>query len=454
MPAAGGTARAYVYPRLDSAVWAAAGAPPVARVLGFDPDDGAAALLDDKGQPRRLDLRASEVRFASKARLSAVTSINGSDIYGVTEKGAVARMTPSGDWSFEPPSPARWVFPQPNGSVVIAGDQGSHTHLWLIRPTDEEIIESATLPLVSRAARTQVGDRIYFAVDTGLIGVKTRDLSPVRSIRFREPIQAVVPTPSGDRLYVALKGVNGLSVVDRYTESVTEKVDLPSAASDLRMDPLGQNILVRPAGGGDSAWVVAVGTDRVKGVIRGEWRNDLPAFAPGGHIAATRGGDVALVDAQTLAVTQTIAGGAKDYWYFFVWNGFRPRSAGLDRPVTFESAASAPPADSTAVPQPARDSTPSPPLRDATPTMVEPPAAVAPRPARYIVSFAAVLNEQKANEIAAGITVTGVKPRVAAVPSGTTTIYRVVLGPYVTRDEAERMGRESRRQYWVYEESK
>jgi cell division protein FtsN len=31
------------------------------------------------------------------------------------------------------------------------------------------------------------------------------------------------------------------------------------------------------------------------------------------------------------------------------------------------------------------------------------------------------------------------------------TIYRVVLGPYRSREEAERVGKESGQSYWVYE---
>ena len=39
---------------------------------------------------------------------------------------------------------------------------------------------------------------------------------------------------------------------------------------------------------------------------------------------------------------------------------------------------------------------------------------------------------------------------VTAVRDGS-TIYRVVLGPYATREQAERIGRESKQSYWIYE---
>ena len=36
-------------------------------------------------------------------------------------------------------------------------------------------------------------------------------------------------------------------------------------------------------------------------------------------------------------------------------------------------------------------------------------------------------------------------------PGTTTTVYRVILGPYPTRPDAERVGRESRESFWVYQ---
>ena len=390
------------------------------------------------------------MRLASRDKLTSLVSVNGSDIFAITEKGNLERLNPTGDWEFTPPSPARWVFPQPNGAVVIAGNQGSETHLWLIRPTDDDIVASATLPQVTRGFRTRIGDRLYFTVDSGLIGVLTRDLSPLKSVRLASAPVSVAPTPSGDRLYAALTGRNEVAVIDRYSESLAGTVELPGAASELRMDPLGQYVLAKgPAG---VAWVISIATNRVSGTLETGWRADLPAFAPGGAIAAVRGRDVVFVNAADSRETRSIPGGAADFWYFFAWNGFRPRMADLDRPVTFDTpvAAGASP-DSTGA---GTDSMPDPTLRDASPSVVEPPQSVTPTSRVYMVSFAAVLSEARANEVAAGISVNGVRPRVAAAPSGGTTIYRVILGPYSTREEADRVGRDSKRQFWVYEESR
>jgi YVTN family beta-propeller protein len=387
--------------------------------------------------------------MASRDKLGSLASANGSEIFGVDQKGGITRLSPEGDWEFTPPDRARWVFPQPNGAVVIAGTQGSTTHLWLIRPTSDDVLATAALPAVTRGVGTRVGDRLYFTTEKGLTGVLTRDLSPVKSVALEAPASAVAPTPSGDRLYVALRGENKLAVIDRYSESVAATVSLPGPAEELRMDPLGQHLLAKPAADGDSAWLIAVGTNKVSGTVRTAWRSDLPAFIAGGAIATARGGDLAMVAASDLRDGATITGGAGDFWYFFAWNGFRPRSADLDRPVTFDTPVSYPSGDSTRL---EGDTLPRPSVRDAAPTMVS-PGLTPSRQVGYMVSFAAVLSEGKAAEVASGISVNGVRPHVVSAPSGSATIYRVVLGPYASREEADRVGRESQRQYWVYEES-
>ena len=458
MPRTGGTARAYVFPKLDSAVWAAGGSPAVGRVLSFDADAGLVAFIDDRGQPRRLDLRLSEVRSASKAKLTAVASANGSDIYGVTAAGAIVRMTPSGDWTFTPPGRAQSIYPETDGAVVIAGPAGPSTHLWRIRPPDEEILDSTTLSAVTRGPHAQAGDRLYLTSRQGLVGVRTHDLTALKKIQLSGEAQAMAPTPSGDRVYVALSESPRIAILDRYRESIAGAIELPSPATDLRIDPLGQWLLAKPASGVDSAWVIAIGTGRVTGSVSTEWTTDLPTFAPAGTIATLRGPDVIFVDGSTLQPVRTVGGGAKDYWYFFNWNGFRPRAANLDQPVTFPSADSAPVSDTMLLKT--TDSTrAAPPIRDASPTMVPPPASypqaapVAPQRqgGAFMVSFATVLDAQKANEIAAGIELGGSRARVVRAQAGGTPIFRVVLGPYGTREEAERVGRDSKRQYWIYE---
>jgi cell division septation protein DedD len=57
----------------------------------------------------------------------------------------------------------------------------------------------------------------------------------------------------------------------------------------------------------------------------------------------------------------------------------------------------------------------------------------------------------KARDLAASIRVGGENARVVTSVREGSTIYRVVLGPYATREQAERVGRESKQTYWIYE---
>jgi len=447
IPRAGGIGRVYVYPKLDSVVWTVDEAPSLERVLAFDPDAGTIAYVDSKGFPGRLDLRETDVVRASRAKLTSLASANGSDIYGINSKGEIVRLNPTGgDWHFKPPIPARSVFTQPNGELLIAANKGSQTVLWKVRPPDDVAQDSAVLPLSGRAVRTQVGDRIYFSVDSGLVGVKAKDLSPAGTVELPGMVRALAPTPSGDRVYIATAGDSSIFVVDRYSGNVGKAVTLPGAPIDLRMDGLGRYLLARfPKG--DSAWVIAIGTNRLVGAVGTRWEADLPAITPDAELAALGAKDVTLIDPDNLAVKSTVEGGARDFWYFFAWNGFRPRPEGLDQPVTFPSESVY--FDTTASSTP--DGSPlSPIARDTSPTVVVPGNPVT---TGFTVSFAALLDAQKAQQLAGTIVVNGTPAHLVATNSAGSPIYRVVLGPYATRDEADRVGRASRRQYWVFEGS-
>jgi septal ring-binding cell division protein DamX len=223
-------------------------------------------------------------------------------------------------------------------------------------------------------------------------------------------------------------------------------VTLAAPPEDLRMDPLGRYLIARfPKA--DSAWIIAIGTNTLLGAFQTRWSVDLPAITPSGEVATLGDKDVILLDPEKLTTKSTIAGGAKDFWYFFAWDGFRPRAQGLDQPVTFPGEAAG---DSLVA-----SSTPS--TVPSTPAIVDtspaPPPATQPASAGFTVSFAALLAEDKAQQLANTIIVGGTTAHVVSSATAGSPIYRVVLGPYPTRDEAVKIGRASKREYWVYEGS-
>jgi hypothetical protein len=446
LPRSGGQLRVFAYPKLDSVVWIATDpAPPIARVLAFDEEAGLLSFVDAKGIPGRIDFRLDNVSTATRTRLTDLASVDGATIYGLTKDGSLLRTTPSGDWTFKPPRPARAEIPLVDGSLVLVAAKEKSALVWRLHPTDTKILDSAEVPGASRSAWAQAGDRLYFAVEHNLVGVRTRDLQPLNVIELDGHPRALVATPSADRLFALSDSSHQVDVIDRYREKVSEHIDLPGLAQELRIDPLGRYLLVRAAGD-DSVWVVAIGTDKLLGTVRSAWREDLPFVAPDGAIALATGSDVVFVDGETLHEKRRIAQGASDYWYGFAWSGFRPRASSLDQPVRFPGADSV---DSAARAATAAESTaatppPPPPTHDSTPA-----ATLSAK--GWMVSFFALLDEQKARDLAQTIKVHNESARVLAYTRDGQTIYRVVLGPYPTKDDADRVGRDSRQNYWVYE---
>ena len=502
LPRGGGEARVYAYPRLDTVVWTAPSAPVPVRVLAFDDEAGTIAYVDTKGLPSRIDFRQGSAGAVSRAKLTGLSSSDGSTIYGIGADGAVVRYATSGTWVWNGPSSARAVFPQPDATLLVLAERKDGSVVWRLRPPSVKIVDSVLLPRVNRALRTQVGDRLYLGSDRELTGVRTRTMERTPTIAFSDGVELLAATPSGDRVFVVEKTGTGIQVVDRYREQAIGTIDVKRHIAELRVDALGRYLLARPEGS-DSAIVIALGTNRIVGTVGSAWRSDLPFVAPDGGIALAQGADVVIVDGETLRPTVRVRAGAADFWYPFRWTGFRPRDAKLDRPVEFgtrardtvsrpadsaaavpdtsaASPASAPAAsvpapvttqatppaptpgipavaharrDSTVVRRPARDSI----VHRASPAT--PPAAAparrdssARRPVGgFTVSFAALLVGEKARELAAQIHVGREAARVVTAQRDGATIYRVVLGPYRTREEADRIGRESKNSYWIYE---
>ncbi len=510
VPRGGGRVSAVVYPRLDSVVWRSReAAPALARVLDFDGEGGVLAAVDTGERPVRVDLRLGTARRASRSALGAVAAAGGT-FYGLDSTGAVTRLTAAGGaWRVRLTPAPQALLPQRDGSVLAAGSRGGTGVLWVLRPPAAGATDSVRVPGGVRPVGLGASDRVYFAGAGGLLAVQARTLATAAPIALGASLRTAAASPSGDRLYVLTDRAGELQVVDRYAGAVKATVRLPGAARDVRVDPLGRFLLVRPERG-DSAWVVAAGTERVVGAVGGAWRADLPAVLPDGSVLTAAGDDVAVVDGETLRTRRTIAGGAADFWHLVLWNGFRPRAAGLDQPVQFEageendpviddadSAAvgadaappdstlpppdgagpppgiAAPPASGSGVPRP---TVPPPDDAGAAATFVSAGEVLLPeraaarqaaegaqaRPAAgraqrtstgagYTVQFAAAPTEREARRALARLRLPNVTLRVVPRSYDGRTVYRVVAGPFPTRADAERAGRAAGAgNYWVY----
>ena len=461
VPREGGHAYAYRAGR-DSVLWESRDVvPATSAVLGFD--DFLSVLLgrDAAGRVYSVDLRLGNVETLGSAVLGSAARAEGASVFGFDANGRVLRVTPVATWSWEPAGGADLLVPQPDGALITVRNGNSGASISRVIPPETRLTDSATLPRVEQVLRTPAGDRVWFVTGETVTALRSRDLTTALSVSMGRSISVIETTPSGDRLFVGTSE-SALRVIDRFAEREMSKIPLPGAPIGLRMDPDGRYLLVRLAAN-DSIHVVSLGTQRVIAALPGGWREDLPLVTPDGRVLLTRGADVVHVDAETGRERLRYLRGASDLWLQARYNGFRPRAAGLDKPVEFEEyAADSAAADSAlAAMMAARYGNanaadrvmPPPPTAPDPEDRAPAPAQPGDRPPREIwtVSFATLLAEDRAKEMAERIVVDGRAARVIAGSRDGIAIWRVVLGPYDTRDSAERAGMASRLPYWVFE---
>jgi cell division septation protein DedD len=455
----GGLVTAFAYPGLDSVVWRASyRVPPLARALGYDPEDGYLTAVDTAGRPVRLDLRLGAVAIPGSAGGQGHASADGGTVFAINADGAIARYTPVGDrWSVS--ASAEGLVPLRDGSLILAQrSTDDRLQLRRIRPPDTVIVDSLRFSVNADRGTVHgvaLGDRVFLSAGSHLLSLRTREFVQDVDVNVGGAIQSFVPSPSGDRVFVIAEGRDDVTVVDRFSGKVASRVSLPGTPRDLRVDPLGRALLVR--GEADVVWVVDVGTASLVGAVRSVWRGDLPLVLPDGAIALVHGDTVALTSSIDLGLVRNLPDAAKDFWYAMRWNGFRPRASGLDEPVHFR--ASGDQARSTGAPmlrsETGDDSVGTATAPDSTAPVVRDSAtgavAIASRSVGFTVQLAAVLSESLAQQAAVGVSVDGRAPRITTSVRDGRMLYRVVLGPYPSRDEAERVGKATGRSYWVFE---
>jgi hypothetical protein len=459
LPSGGGFAQAH-RAGSDSTLWRSRDRmPAVTATLGFDDFLGVVLALDRAGRVVAVDLRLGTVETLGDERLQGDVTAEGSAVFDLDPQGRVLRLTPVATWNWPVPGGASGLIPNPDGSLLLLTTRAGSTTARRVIPPETRIIDSTTIPAVRLAARTLIGDRVWFVTDSGLMSLAMRDLSRAFTLTLRDSIVALLPSPSGDRVFLATDH-DRLRVVDRYAEKERDTIELPAPGTALRMDPDGHYLLVRGRGA-DTVFVVSVGTARVVNTIVAPWRDDLPLVTPDGRVLVARGADVVLVDAESGRERLRYDGGASDIWSLVRWNGFRPRAVGLDRPVHFEEfAADSAAADSALAALVAARygdlgsigrATPIPAPQDAPPPEAEHPRRPGATHGTWTVSFATMLSEVRARAMADSIDVNGRRARVVAGMRDGVTVFRVVLGPFDSRQEAERAGMLSRMSYWVFE---
>lgn len=471
VPRAGGTVRAYRWDRLDSAAWTSSVAvPAVGRILGFAPGPGYLVMATPKGAILWLDVRRDELLPQGPTLDLAVPSTDGfatrGEVVGVDPGNTVVRATPAGaTLRARPPAPVRALVSTPDGAVVGYGHTAAGAEVWRWAPPDTVIARREKADRNASLAPGAAGGRLWIAAPGNLRALAPAQLTEALALGDlpRGPVRDVATTPSGSTVFALYDGAAAIEVVDRYRGVRVPDWPLPGQPKALRVDAAGRTLLVRPASG-ESAWAVDIATATTRSTLSTSWRGDLPTVAPDGTVVTVLGPDVALLDAESLQRTRSVPNGAADWWLVAIWDGLTASGiaaaptnwAGIDT-------ATAAPTDSTAPPDSIVRSDSGRAAGDAAASRaaavpadsVPPPAEASPSrqdgntPSRWLVSFASLVSEDGATALAREIRSTGAPARVVRAAGARGEVFRVVMGPFTSRDSAVRAGRTSGRPHWI-----
>lgn len=406
----------YRLPRLQNAEWPSTGAfPPLQRALGADLDQRLVFAAGADNQIVALDLENGKVRSYLAAVRSTIIGPDGV-LYTVDDSNQVTQIVRRTPTRFPDRLSARPrdLFGTLNDELlaIISGNTDNNSQLLILSP--DQPVERFSLP-PGQAAATMWGDLVAIAADTAVVLFAPHVEPPLRSIRVDGHAQSVVFSASGHRLYVARRE-GGLLEIDRFSDKVLRTIDLPGPAGALRPDPYGRWLLVHPAGV-DSVWVVDLSSGTYRGAFATGWSNNLPVAAAGSLLLLRQGDDVVAHDlaADGMPETGRVAGGGGDLWLPIAWTPER----GTRLPVQTDTAVAV--------------------SNDSTSTQ-----------SRVYLQVSSSQNPDWAGDLASKLKEAGL-PASVLNPHREGDPYRVVLGPYESRETAEAAGRKLGRPFFIYQ---
>jgi hypothetical protein len=394
--------------------------PAITRAVGLDPESELLYVMADGGTLLSLDLETGRVDTVAS---DVVLATLGPDqtLFAVDAKRRVVSVSRR----------VRLVWPQPLTVLprelfgatdqrlvaLMPGDPAHPPALRLVTLAADQPPAMRALPLAGDVAATRWGDLLAVASDSGVLLVDPLARRAPAFVPLTDPPRALAFSPSGHRVFVGRRTGAGLAVIDRYERQEIDGLALPAAASVVRLDPFGRWLLARPASG-DSVWVVDLPVKTLVGSVATTWDAELPTVTPDGALVVGQGADVVAYRPDSLKETGRVSGGNGDLWIFTAW---RPRGsyhgAQADAPTAVAAGAGG------------TDSGPGGPL---------------------YVQVSTSQNQAWSSEMAQQLSRAGLAARVLE-PKSPDDGYRVVLGPYPTRGEAEAIGRKLGRPFWIYQ---
>jgi len=419
----GGYATVWTPDSLRSLEWRSdAPIPPIEAILGADLDDQMVYLHDQDGDVVGLDLESGAVRpLLSQARVAA-TGPDGA-LYASSE-GHIVRLAKRRTQSYrtEVTGVVSRLLGTLNGQVTVftAGDS---VRMALVGP--DRIGVSRAVPAASVVAASPWGDQVAVVAGDELTLHDATERGSSHVVSVPSGTEAVRYSASGHRVYLVGRRP-AIVILDRFTRDRLPPITLPGPARDLRVDHSGRWLLVRPAGL-DSVWVVDAPSGRLTATVPSLWDVDLPLVTGASTmVVRTAEGAGASLDIGVAPPRETgrLADAGADLWMALQW---LPRAL---RAPAIAAAETALVAQDSALLLPSPDA-----LADAPDD-------------RIFLQISSSRNPDWARALARQVTSLGF-PATVAVPENRDDGYRVIVGPYPSREAAEEAGRRLGRPFFV-----
>ena len=402
----GNDTKLYRLPDFDEVNWTfEASRSPTEQVVGFAADQDLVYLLTESSELVALDLTSGRIRIVDTTVALAAMSPVGTPVL-VREDGSVASVSyrTAVRWSIELATvPSNiWVGARDRLIVLVAEEEGRVLQLH----TNGQSPISQSVPDGAISVSTW-GDAAAVAADSGIVLIDPDNPDAQRFLPVAGSPQFAAFSPSAHRVYVADDGAQ-LYAIDWNTLAVTDNLTLPGTAVAARVDPWGRTLLLRPAAG-DSVWVIDGTRWALVRTVAGAWQDGLPLVAPDGSILIRRGEQVVSLSQDSLEVVGSTADPRGDRWIVAAWDPRRPAlEAAIEGDVESQQESQL-----------------------------------------IYVQVSSTSNPEWATDLAANLDRAGMQASVLP-PESDDEPYRVVLGPYRSREEAEATRRRLNMPSWIF----
>jgi hypothetical protein len=402
----GADVRLYRLPGLDAVAWRFDTPGLVAdQVVGYAVDEDAVYVLSPDSQLVALDLTSGHARTADTAVTFATLGPTGGVLVGHRDRSAdrldARRLAPLGRAPRGATLTGVWGTTGGRGLVAVA-ESGAQA---LYTASAGALAGRRPVP-AGRLAVAPWGDVAAVATDSAVTVIDLEGGGRPQRLRLDGAPLAVVFSASGHRLYVATDAPD-IEVFDRFELARVRTIKAAAPVTALRADPFGHFLLGRTD---DAVLLVPLGGDTAR-VVPGSWQDDLPATGPDGTLLVRRGSDVVALGPDGGTERGRVRGGAADRWLIVPWDPRRPALQLAARP--------------------------------------EPGPAAAATGQQIYLQVSSTSNAQWADGLARDLRSAGMRASVLP-PTTADEMYRVVIGPYATRDEAETIGRTLGMPYWIF----